>query len=92
MDIEEKCKVTLPVDHPLLTWATRHAAWTITRFLVKEDGATAYRRLYSKEYTGEVAQLAESVWFRVPNRQGVKLEARWEAGLWLGSRRRQTST
>ena len=80
----EKYKVTLPVDHPLLTWATRHAAWTITRFLVKEDGATAYRRLYSKEYTGEVAQLAECVWFRVPNRQGVKLEVRWEAGLWLG--------
>jgi hypothetical protein len=42
-----------------LTWEVRHAAWVITRYLVKSDGATAFERLCGKEYNGEVMQLLD---------------------------------
>ncbi len=56
----------------------------ITRYLVKSDGATAYKRLYCKEFHGEVMQLFEQLWYKEPSRSGAKVEPRWLPDLWLG--------
>ncbi len=40
----------------------------------EERRATAYKRLYGKEYQGEVLQLFEQLWFNEPSRAGAKLE------------------
>ena len=67
IDTETKLGIQLPVAHAALTWVTRHAAWVITRYLVKSDGATAYKRLYGKEFHGEVMQLFEQLWYTEPS-------------------------
>ena len=84
IDTETTLGIQLPVAHAALTWVTRHAAWVITRSLVKSDAATAYKRLYGKEFHGEVMQLFEQLWYKEPSRSGAKLEPRWLPALWLG--------
>ena len=50
------------------------------------DGRTGYERLFGKAPREEGLELGESVLWRRPKQAGMNalLEARWEAGIWLG--------
>ena len=37
-------------EHILIPWITRHAAWTLSRFLVQSSGHTAYYNMRGKNY------------------------------------------
>ena len=45
---EQHYNITIGPEHPLLTWLARHPGWVYTRFAVRQDGLTPYRRLKRK--------------------------------------------
>ena len=67
-------------------WAVRHAAWLLTRFVVKEHGSTAWALLRGRPFAGDVAEFGETVLGRLPGATAAdrKDEARWVEGVWLG--------
>ena len=51
-------------DSILLAWLIRHAAWSLTRFQVKNDGRTAFVRVFGKAHTGQVLPFGERVMYK----------------------------
>ena len=49
IDLEEKLGTQVPCAHPIMSWMVEHAAETLNRYLVGEDGKTAYERLRGKK-------------------------------------------
>ena len=71
----------------IVPWMVIHAARTINRYQVGQDGKTAYKRWKGKEFRREVAEFGESVMYLKAGTQGKdKFNPRWEKGLWLGAR------
>ena len=86
-DLETQYKGKIPKSHPVIPWLVRHAAMTMNRYGMGEDGMTAYRRLKGKKFKGEMLKIGECVWFLRPKSKGKdKSDARWEEGIWLGIR------
>ena len=65
-------------------WAVRHAAWLLTRFLIKSDGKTPYERLRGREYRGEITEFGEVSHFKLADDKKGKLDAQSAVGVWLG--------
>eukprot|EP00435_Cladocopium_sp_Y103_P039764 s3333_g10.t1 len=65
-------------------WAVRHAAWLLTRFLVKTDGKTGYERLRGRDYKGEITEFGEISHFKLADDKKGKLDAQSAIGVWLG--------
>ena len=70
--------------HKTYSWIIRHAAWLLTRYLVKLDGRTPYERLRGREYRGEIAEGFETVHYKVASTQKGKLDPQSAIGVWLG--------
>ena len=84
--LERKLGVRFPADHPILAWIVEAVADMTTKHLRGHDGRTGYERLFGKAPREEGLELGESVLWRRPKQAGMNalLEARWEAGIWLG--------
>ena len=50
-------------EHPAVPWLVAHAAATINRRRVGQDGKTAYRRWKGKYFNIRVAEFGENVWY-----------------------------
>ena len=48
LSLENQLQEKLPNDSILTAWLIRHAAWSLTRFQVKNDGRTAFVRVFGK--------------------------------------------
>ncbi len=82
---EERLKENLTIDHPIMTFMIRHAAWQVIRFHVQTDGKTPFERLKRKMYLGDVVEFAEMVYVKDPALKQDKLDDRWLGPLvWLG--------
>ena len=46
LSLVDLLRVKLPSDSILIAWLIRHAAWCLTRFRVKNDGRTAFVRVF----------------------------------------------
>ena len=70
-------------DNIPLAWPNRHAAWSFTKFPLKNDGRTALFRASGKAYTSQLP-FGE----RVMNEHTVvpteNLNQRWSHGIWIG--------
>ncbi|CAK0903822.1 unnamed protein product [Prorocentrum cordatum] len=77
-------KVELKPSEPISSWLARHAGWILTRFTVREDGLTPYRRLKGRDCHGQIAEFAETAMHKLPPGAAGKMEARWGKGIWLG--------
>ena len=85
--LEKRLGVSVPCNHPVMTWMVEHAAETLSRFQVSFDGRTAYERIKGKKYRGEIIEFGRNVYHRHPgNTQGGSMQRRWEEGIWLGKR------
>ena len=84
--LERKLGVRFPADHPVLAWVVEAVSDLTTKHLRGHDGRTGYERLFGKAPREEGLELCESVLWRRPKQAGTNalLEARWEAGIWLG--------
>ena len=69
-----------------MAWVVRHAAWLITRFVVRPSGRTAYEALRGRAYRSELVEIGERVFAKKPgdSQNVTKLDRRWEAGIWVG--------
>ena len=50
LSLEDLLREKLPSDSILIAWLIRHAGWCLTRFQVKNDGRTAFVRVFGKAY------------------------------------------
>ena len=48
LSLEDLVREKLPSDSILIAWLIRHTAWCLTRFQVKNDGITAFVRVFGK--------------------------------------------
>ena len=65
-------------------WIVRHAAWLLTRYLIKKDGKTPYQRLRGRQYNGEIVEPFEFTHFRLSTGERGKLDSQTSTGVWLG--------
>jgi hypothetical protein len=82
--LEDRYKISITADSPMLPWIVRHAAWLLGKYSTNESGQTAHRILRGKNYDGVIVEFGEVVWWKRPQLQQAKLEARWLSGLWVG--------
>lgn len=84
MRLAEKYGERPSVNHRMLAWVIRHSPWVITRYQVRDDGFTSYRKLKGRGYNSELVEIGECLWYKTPGVEFQKLDARWETGLFLG--------
>ena len=65
----------LPATSPVMPWVVRHAAWLITRFVVRPSGHTAYELLRGRAYRSELVEMGEKVFAKKPG--DAQNLARW---------------
>ena len=68
----------------LIARLIRHAAWCLTRFQVKNDGRSAFARVFGKAYTTQVLPFGERVMYKYTTVPTGNLDQRWSHGIWVG--------
>ena len=82
LSLEDLLREKLPCDSILIAWLIRHAAWCLTRFQVKNDGRTAFVRVFGKAYTSQVLPFGERVMYKYTSVPTGNLDQRWSHGIW----------
>ena len=70
--LEDRVGYRLSGTHPVLAWLIEHSADVLSKFLVGDDGKTAYERLKGKKYEKELVEFGERVHYRFEKRGGVR--------------------
>ena len=83
--LEERLSARVTSTTPIMKWMCEHAAATINRFHVHDDGQTAYQRSHGHPFSGYVLEFGEKVFYYVLKRARTKLDRRWNDGIYLGS-------
>ena len=85
LSLESKIGVTIPANHPIMTWLVEHGAETLNRFHVGADGRTPFERTKGKKFHGASFEFGQVVMHRHAGKvQGGSMEARWSSGVFLG--------
>ena len=72
------------VNHTVLPWLVKYAAWSVARFQVKTtDKMTPYKIVNGVEYLSSICRFGETVMAKLP-KPGTKAQRRWIRGLWVG--------
>ena len=82
--LQEKLGYKVDSKSIALPWLVRHAGCVLSRFVKRDDGRNACGRLRSKECDRSLAQVGETVDFKIVRGEMAKLEARWATGTFLG--------
>ena len=82
----QKTGLSYPCEHPLWSWAGRHAAWCLNRYQVGRS-FTAHEVIQGKRYDGKVERFGEPVYGYCKSRG--KADAKWKVGLFLGKTENQ---
>ena len=81
--LAEKIGLRFHHQHPLWSWACRHAAWTLNRYQVLR-GTTSFELTHGKAYDGKMCPFGEVVFAYSKQKQGFKADPRWKVGICLG--------
>ena len=77
--------LTLSVQHLVMPWIVRRAAWLLNRYAMHNDGQTSYQRRWQKDHTAPLCEMAEAVQYMIPTTKAQpKMEPRFFKGIWLG--------
>ena len=77
--------LTLSVQHPILPWIVRHAAWLLNRYAIHNDGQTSYQRRWQKDHKAPLCEMAETIQYMISTTRTLpKMEPRFFKGIWLG--------
>jgi hypothetical protein len=77
--IESRINQKLMRDSVLVPWLIRHAASVMSKYIIGNDGMTAYRRLKGKEFKLSIAEFGECVWYLKAKPAGMnKFDSRWD--------------
>ena len=61
----------------MAAWLIRHVAWSLTRYQVKNDGRTAFVRVFGKAFSGQVLPFGERVMYKYTAVPTGNLDQRW---------------
>ena len=64
LQLQERYKVQISVQHAVYPWVMKHSQFTLNRFLTHSDGNTSYFRRWGKNYSSTVCEFGETVLFR----------------------------
>ena len=81
--LENLLQEKLSNDSILLAWPSRHAAWSLTKFQMRNDGRTALLRDSGKAYTSQLP-VGERVMYENTAVPTSNLNQRWSHGIWIG--------
>eukprot|EP00434_Breviolum_minutum_P039359 symbB.v1.2.034948.t1/scaffold4605.1/size37493/1 len=81
--LESDLGYVLPILHPLCSWAFRHAAWILNRF-VPRGGQTPHLLIHGVEFTGKCCKFGETVMAYVANDFKQKGTAKWMPMIFVG--------
>ena len=81
--LETDLGYVLPIMHPLCSWAFRHAAWILNRF-VPRGGHTPHFLIHGVEFNGKCCKFGEMVMAFVANDFKQKGTARWMPMIFVG--------
>ena len=86
-ELETKLKIEVGVDHPILAWIARHAAFLMTRFRIGEDGKSAYERTLGRPWRRPTIVFGEQVMFKPVGSRHKRgsLDARVCMGRYVGT-------
>ena len=87
--LKDRYKVEIPSEHPVLKWLILHSGVLLTRFMVGNDGKTAYERERGKKYRRSLPEFGEIVHYMPLKRKESKrnkLDPRLRDGIFLGIR------
>ena len=82
--LQEKLGYKVNSKSIVLPWHVRHVAYVLSRFVKRDDGRSAWARLRGKECDSLLAQVGETVDFKIVSGEMAKLEPRWATGTFLG--------
>ena len=81
--VEQKIGHSIPMSHPLASWAFKHAAWLLNCYNPRQ-GVTPYEAVHGKVYSGKVCPFGETVMGFVGVENKQKGTAKWMPILFLG--------
>ena len=73
--------------NPIAPFLVSSVGWMITRFQPRSHGGSSYKLIFGREYSGEIAEMGEQLWYRLEARVLAgrgKWEARFARGIWVG--------
>ena len=84
--LQERWKVEIPVEHPVVRYIVEHAAVLLNSFEVGADGKTNYERCKGNHASTLGIEFGEAVMWRRKRIGGAlgKLASFWEYGIYLG--------
>ena len=83
--VTTKYNLKLSVQHPILPWIVRHAAWLLNRYAIHNDGQTSYQRRWQKDHKAPLCEMAETIQYMISTARTLpKMEPRFFKGIWLG--------
>ena len=82
--LQEKLGYKVDSKSIVQPWLVRHPAYVLSRFVTRDDGRSAWARLRSKECDSPLAQVGETVDFKIMRGEMAKLQPRWAMGTFLG--------
>jgi hypothetical protein len=78
-------KIDVGVDSTFMPWLVKHAAFTLNRFMLNDDGQTPFRRRWQRDFLTGMAEFGETVHFRITGRHWRhKADPAFNTGMWLG--------
>ena len=83
LSLENLSEEKLASDSILVAWL-RHVAWSLTTCQVKNDGRTAFVRVFGKICTGHLLPLGARVLYKYTAVTTSNLDQRWGHGIWVG--------
>ena len=81
--IELNLMHSIPINHPISTWAFKHAAWIINGFIGR-SGQAPFFLVHGHDYSGRCCPFGDVVMAYVADDRGQKGSARWAPMLFLG--------
>ena len=86
--LEDRWKLRIPIDHPIICFLVEYAAFLLNRFEVGRDGMTSYERCKGKKANTLGIEFGEAVHWKRKLQGGAlgKMSVTWADGVYLGAR------
>ena len=87
LKLERKIGRELRPTDPIVPSLVNSVGWMITRFQPRSHGGSSHRLIFGSEYSGEIAEMGEQLWYRFAARVSAgrgKWEARFARGILVG--------
>ena len=78
LKLERKIGRELRPSDPIVPFLVKSVGWMITRFQPRSHGGPSYRLTFGREYSGEIAEMGEQLWYRISARVSAG-RGKWEA-------------